>query len=129
MADQATKQKLANLIQAYGCVIDAAKSLKTDASLSDWADRRISHAEELQKFAKNQLRVSFGIDYDGKESATQLIKEGSQVKVLVNHMDGMKGGKAVIKSYSLPAMLSDITMRDGMVMDDHKWLINDEVKL
>lgn len=44
-------------------------------------------------------------------------------------MDGMKGGTATIKSYSLPANISDITMKDGMKMNNHKWLTNDEVKL
>jgi hypothetical protein len=44
-------------------------------------------------------------------------------------MDGMKGGTATVKSYSMPAMLSDITMKDGMKMNNHKWLINNEVKL
>lgn len=40
----------------------------------------------------------------------------------------MKGSTATIKSYSLPANLSDITMKDGMKMNNHKWLTNDEVK-
>ena len=44
-------------------------------------------------------------------------------------MDGMKGSTAIIKSYSLPANISDITMKDGMKMNNHKWLTNDEVKL
>lgn len=66
---------------------------------------------------------------DASDAPKKVIKEGSSVEVLVNHMDGMKGGTATVKSYSIPAMLSDITMKDGMKMQNHKWLTNDEVKL
>ena len=75
------------------------------------------------------MKDTFSIDYDGADAKKKVIKEGSEVEVLVNHMDGMKGGTATVKSYSMPAMLSDITMKDGMKMNNHKWLINDEVKL
>ena len=75
------------------------------------------------------MKDNFSIDYDKDEAKSKVIKEGSNVEVLVNHMDGMKGGTATVKSYSLPAMLSDVVMKDGMKMPNHKWLTNDEVKL
>ena len=78
---------------------------------------------------KKKLKDTFSIDYDADTAKTKVIKEGSSVEVLVNHMDGMKGSTATIKSYSLPANISDITMKDGMKMNNHKWLTNDEVKL
>jgi hypothetical protein len=75
------------------------------------------------------LKSKFSIDYNSTDAKAKVIKEGSEVEVLVNHMDGMKGSKAIVKSYSIPAMLSDITMKDGMKMLNHKWVTNDEVKL
>lgn len=101
-----------------------------DADLKVWAVNTHSlPAQEKITDAKKKLKDTFSIDYDADTAKTKVIKEGSSVEVLVNHMDGMKGGTATIKSYSLPANISDITMKDGMKMNNHKWLTNDEVKL
>lgn len=129
MAKESSKQRLANLIQAYEQVVSAARSLYDDDSLKSWAIDYSNDAKNKIKEVKTKLKDTFSIDYDGADAKNKVIKEGSEVEVLVNHMDGMKGGTATIKSYSLPANISDITMKDGMKMKDHKWLTNDEVKL
>jgi hypothetical protein len=129
MAKESSKQRLANLIQAYEQVVVAARSLYDDDSLKSWAIDYSKDAQNKIKEVKQKLKDTFSIDYDATDAKKKVIKEGSEVEVLVNHMDGMKGGTATVKSYSMPAMLSDITMKDGMKMNNHKWLINDEVKL
>lgn len=130
MAKETSKQKMANLIQAYEQVFTIARSLYEDEDLKDWAmDTHSIPAQDKQTEVKKKLKDVFNIDYDSSEAKSKIIKEGSSVEVLVNHMDGMKGSTAIIKSYSLPANISDITMKDGMKMNNHKWLTNDEVKL
>lgn len=129
MAKESSKQRLANLIQAYEQVVATARSLYDDDSLKSWAIYYSNDTQNKIKEVKKKLKDTFSIDYDDADSKKKVIKEGSEVEVLVNHMDGMKGGTATIKSYSLPANISDITMKDGMKMKDHKWLTNDEVKL
>ena len=129
MAKESSKQRLANLIQAYEQVVAAARSLYDDTDLKDWAMNYSIDAQNKVTEVKQKLKDTFSIDYDSTDAKKKVIKEGSEVEVLVNHMDGMKGSTATIKSYSLPAMLSDITMKDGMKMNNHKWLTNDEVKL
>jgi hypothetical protein len=130
MAKDTSKQKLANLIQCYEQVVKAAQSLYDDEGvIKDWAIRKSLNAQNDIKDVKEKLKDTFSIDYDADTAKTKVIKEGSSVEVLVNHMDGMKGGTATIKSYSLPANLSDIIMKDGMKMNAHKWMTNDEVKL
>jgi len=129
MAKESSKQRLANLIQAYEQVVVAARSLYDDDSIESWAIDYSNDAQNKIKEVKQKLKDTFSIDYDATDAKKKVIKEGSEVEVLVNHMDGMKGGTATVKSYSMPAMLSDITMKDGMKMNNHKWLINDEVKL
>ena len=129
MAYSTSKQKLANLIQAYDQVIAAARSMYYDPDLKDWAIGHSNDAQSKQTDVIKKLNDKFTIDYNSSTAKEKVIKEGSKVEVLVNHMDGMKGSDAIVKSYSLPAMMSDITMKDGMKMGDHKWLTNDEVKL
>lgn len=129
MAKEISKQKMANLIQSYDQVVKSAQSLYDDPDLKDWAVEQSLAAQANRGEIKKKLKDTFSIDYDAADAKKKVIKEGSDVEVLVNHMDGMKGGSAVVKSYSIPAMLSDITMKDGMKMPNHKWLTNDEVKL
>lgn len=129
MAKDTSKQKLANLIQSYDQVVKSAQALYDDEALKQWAIDRSLEAQSNRDDAKKKLKDNFSIDYDKDEAKSKVIKEGSNVEVLVNHMDGMKGGTATVKSYSLPAMLSDVVMKDGMKMPNHKWLTNDEVKL
>jgi len=130
MAKKTSKQKMANLIQAYEQVFTIARSLYEDEDLKDWAMNTHSvPAQDKQTDVKKKLKDKFSIDYDTDDAKSKVIKEGSSVEVLVGHMDGMKGSTAIIKSYSLPANISDITMKDGMKMNSHKWLTNDEVKL
>jgi hypothetical protein len=130
MAKESSKQRLANLIQCYEQTVKAAQSLYDDDDLKAWV--AIDHSlfcQDKIKDVKKKLKDTFSIDYDATDAKKKVVKEGSEVEVLVNHMDGMKGGTATIKSYSLPANISDITMKDGMKMKDHKWLTNAEVKL
>lgn len=129
MAKESSKQRLANLIQSYEQAVKSAQSLYDDDELKQWAIDHSLSCQDKIKDVKKKLKDTFSIDYDGSDAKKKVIKEGSEVEVLVNHMDGMKGGTATIKSYSLPANISDITMKDGMKMKDHKWLTNDEVKL
>jgi hypothetical protein len=130
MAKDTSKQKLANLIQCYEQSLIVIRQLYDDADLKQWAvDKHSMPLQEKIEDAKKKLKDTFSIDYDADTAKTKVIKEGSSVEVLVNHMDGMKGSSAIIKSYSLPANLSDITMKDGMKMNAHKWMTNDEVKL
>jgi len=130
MAKEVSKQQIANLIQAYEQVVRVARQMYDDADLKEWAQNTHSlPAQDKIKDAKKKLKDTFSIDYDATDAKSKIIKEGSTVEVLVNHMDGMKGSTATIKSYSLPATLSDITMKDGMKMNNHKWITNDEVKL
>lgn len=129
MAKESSKQRLANLIQAYEQVVATARSLYDDDLLKRWTIDYSNDAQNKIKEVKKKLKDTFSIDYDDADAKKKVIKEGSEVEVLVNHMDGMKGSTAIIKSYSLPANISDITMKDGMKMKDHKWLTNDEVKL
>jgi len=130
MALQSSKQRLANLIQTQEQVVACARTLFDDTGdIREWAIQISLNTQEKIKEAKKKLKDNFSIDYDADTAKTKIIKEGSSVEVLVNHMDGMKGGTAIIKSYSLPANISDITMKDGMKMNGHKWMTNDEVKL
>jgi hypothetical protein len=129
MPQEESKQKLANLIQCYEQAVSIAKSLSNDGSMIFIAFDVITSAQIMATTIKRSLQQNFALDYDGSDAPMEVIKEGSTVEVLVNHMPGMKGGTATIKSYSLPANLSDITMPDGMMMNNHKWLTNDEVKL
>ena len=129
MAKETSKQKLANLIQSYQQVVKCAQSLYDDTDFKDWAVNLSLKAQDDIKEVKKKLKDKFSIDYDTDTAKSKVIKEGSLVEVLVDHMDGMKGSTAIIKSYSLPANISDITMKDGMKMNNHKWLTNDEVKL
>lgn len=130
MAKEVSKQQIANLIQSYEQVVRVARQMYDDTDLKDWAQNTHSlPAQQKITDAKKKLKDTFSIDYDTDDAKKKVIKEGSSVEVLVNHMDGMKGSTATIKSYSLPANLSDITMKDGMKMNSHKWLTNNEVKL
>ena len=129
MAKETSKQKLANLIQSYQQVVKCAQSLYDDTDFKVWAVSLSLKAQDDIKEVKKKLKDKFSIDYDTDTAKSKVIKEGSSVEVLVDHMDGMKGSTAIIKSYSLPANISDITMKDGMKMNNHKWLTNDEVKL
>jgi len=129
MANDSSKQVLANLIQANDAIVQIARSGYTDTDLKDWLTHQSLDAQARQTEIKKKLKDTFSIDYDAADAPKKVIKEGSKVEVLVNHMDGMKGGSAEVTSYSIPAMLSDVTMKDGMKMPKHKWLTNDEVKL
>ena len=129
MAKETSKQRLANLIQCYEQTVKAAQSLYDDDDLKQWAIDHSLLCQDKIKDVKKKLKDTFSIDYDATDAKKKVIKIGSEVEVLVSHMDGMKGSTAIIKSYSLPANISDITMKDGMKMNNHKWLTNDEVKL
>ena len=123
------KQMLANLIQSYEQVLRAARTLYS-SDLEEWA--MMSHSFvclDLVEDVKRKLKEVFYIDYDAADAKGKVIKEGSRVEVLADHMEGMKGSTAIIKAYSLPANVSDIIMKDGMKMQNHKWLTNEEVKL
>ena len=130
MAKETSKQKLANLIQCYEKIVLISRRIYEDTDLKDWAMNTHSlPAQTKIDDVKKKLKDTFSIDYDSSDAKAKVIKEGSSVEVLVDHMDGMKGSTAIIKSYSLPANISDITMKNGMKMNNHKWLTNDEVKL
>ena len=129
MAKEASKQQLANLIQCYEQSLTAARELYDDKAIKQWAVENGVAINDSIKKTKEKLKEVFGIDYDSSGAKKQIIMEGSEVEVMADHMHGMKGGTAMVKRYSMPAMLSDITMTDGMMMKNHKWLINDEVKL
>lgn len=129
MAQEKSKQVLANLIQSYDAIVTIARSGYDDDDLKSWLTTESLAAQEKIKNVKEKMKQTFGIDYDSDDAKNKVIKEGSSVEVLVNHMDGMKGGSATVKSYSIPAMLSDVVMKDGMKMPAHKWLTNDEVRL
>lgn len=129
MAKDTSKQVLANLIQANEAIVLIARSGYPDEDLKSWLTNQSLDAQSRITETKKKLKDTFGIDYDASDAPKKVIKEGSNVEVLVNHMDGMKGGTATVKSYSIPAMLSDVVMKDGMKMPNHKWLTNDEVKL
>ena len=130
MKKDVSKQQIANLIQAYEQVIAIARQMYEDDTLKEWAlsNHSLPAAEKITD-AKKKLNDDFSIDYDAMDAHKKVIKDPSEVNVLVNHMDGMKGGTATIKRYSLPAMLSDVIMKDGMKMPTHKWMTNNEVKL
>ena len=130
MAKDSSKQQFANLIQAYQQVLTIARQMYFDDSLIKWAQNEHSFFAQDKIFeVKKMLNETFSIDYDSEQAKNQIVKEGSIVEVFANHMPGMVGSTAIIKSYSLPANLSDITMKDGMKMNNHKWMTNDEVKL
>lgn len=129
MAQSSSKQQLADLMHGYNQIAELSRRLYNDSDLKDWAVQKSLDAQSNFNETNEKLKKFFGIDFNSDTAKKSIIKEGSQVEVLVNHMDGMKGSKAIVKSYSIPAMLSDITMKDGMEMPNHKWLTNDEVKL
>ena len=129
MAKDSSKQILANIIQANEVLIEIARQDYSDKELIDYFIEQSLNAQDAIDSAKKQLKELFSIDYDSKDANKEVIKDGSEVTVNVDHMHGMKGGTAKIKSYTLPAMLSDVTMSDGMVMKNNKWLTNKEVKL
>ena len=117
------------MIQANEAIVAICRSGYDDESMKNWLITESNAAQARIKEIKKKLKETFSIDYDSDSAKTSIVKEGSKVEVMVDHMKGMKGGTAVVKSYSIPAMLSDITMSDGMKMNGHKWLTNDEVKL
>jgi predicted RNA-binding protein with EMAP domain len=129
MANDTSKQVLANLIQANEIIVTISRSGYGDTELEEFFVAEALAAQERVQEIKEKLNEVFGIDYDSPDAKNNIIKEGNEVEVLVDHMEGMKGGTAVINGYSLPANVSDITMTDGMKMNEHKWLTNDEVKL
>ena len=129
MAQSSSKQQLADLMHGYNQISELARRLYNDPDLKDWAVQKSLDAQSNFIETNGKLKEFFSIDFTSDTAKKSIIKEGSEVEVLVDHMDGMKGSKAIVKSYSIPAMLSDITMKDGMKMNDHKWLTNDEVKL
>ena len=95
MANETSKQRLANLIQSYEQVVKSAQSLYDDAGLKSWAiDRSLEEKGKITEI-KKKLKDTFSIDYDADTAKTKVIKEGSSVEVLVNHMDGMKGSTAM----------------------------------
>lgn len=116
-------------MHGYNQISELARRLYSDPDIKDWAIKKSLEARGNFNEANQKLKDLFSIDFTSVDAKESIIKEGSEVEVLVNHMDGMKGSKAIVKSYSIPAMLSDITMEDGMKMPGHKWLTNDEVKL
>ncbi len=129
MANTTSKQKLANLIQSEEATLRASRAMYDDEDVKAWAVKQSEATIERLKEQKKKLKDTFDVDYDADDAKTKVVKEGSKVKVLVDHMKGMKDGTATVKSYAQPAMLSDIVMKDGMDMKDHKWLTNDEVEL
>ena len=129
MAKDKSKQVLANLIQANNAIVAISRSGYDDKELKEWLANQSLDAKKRITEIKKKMKDTFSIDYDSADAKKKVIKEGSEVEVLVNHMDGMKGSTAIVKSYSLPAMMSDMTMKDGMKMNNHKWVTNDEVKL
>lgn len=129
MAKDKSKQVLANLIQANDAIVVISRSGYDDEELKGWLTTQSLDAQNRISEIKKKMKDTFSIDYDADSAKSKVIKEGSSVEVLVNHMDGMKGATATVKSYSIPAMLSDVVMKDGMKMPNHKWLTNDEVKL
>lgn len=130
MVKNTSKQKMANLIQCYQQVVKAAQSMYDDEGvIKSWAVQKSLTAKDDITEVKKKLKDIFSVDYDTDDAKKKVIKEGSVVKVLVNHMDGMNSSTATIKSYSLPANILDITMKNGMKMNNHKWLTNDEVEL
>ena len=129
MAKDKSKQVLANLIQANNAIVAISRSGYDDKELKEWLANQSLDAKKRITEIKKKMKDTFSIDYDSADAKKKVIKEGSEVEVLVNHMDGMKGSTANVKSYSLPAMMSDMTMKDGMKMNNHKWVTNDEVKL
>ena len=116
-------------MHGYNQISELARRPYNDPDLKDWAVQRSLDAQRDFIETNGKLKEFFSIDFTSDTAKKSIIKEGSEVEVLVDHMDGMKGSKAIVKSYSTPAMLSDITMKDGMKMNNHKWLTNDEVKL
>lgn len=129
MAKDTSKQILANIIQCGEQTVKLARSLYDDDNLGKWAIQHSLLYQEAIKDAKKKIKTTFFFDYDTDAAKRNVIKEGSTVEVMVDHMEGMKGSTAIVKSYSIPAMLSDMTMKDGMKMNNHKWVTNDEVKL
>lgn len=102
MAKDKSKQQLADLIQSYEQVVRVARQLYDDETLKDWAQKEHSlPAQEKIADVKKMLKDTFSIDYDADSAKSKVIKEGSSVEVLVNHMEGMKGATATIKSYSM----------------------------
>jgi hypothetical protein len=90
MAKEVSKQQIANLIQAYEQVVRVARQMYDDTDLKDWVLNTHSlPAQEKITDAKKKLKDTFSIDYDAETAKTKVIKEGSEVEVLVNHMDGM----------------------------------------
>lgn len=129
MAKDKSKQVLANLIQANNAIVVISRGGYGDEELDDWLTTQSLDAQNRISEIKKKMKDTFSINYDADSAKSKVIKEGSSVEVLVDHMDGMKGSTAIIKSYSLPAMMSEITMKNGMKMTNHKWITNDEVKL
>ena len=122
------EQILANMIQSHEAIISIARGGYSDKAMNNWLTAQSIACKKQIEEIKRKLRDDFYIDYDSESAKTSVIKPGSKVVVMVDHMDGMKGSPAIVRGYSAPAMLSDIEM-DGMPMKGHKWLTNDEVKL
>jgi predicted RND superfamily exporter protein len=122
------KQNLADIIQSNESVIKICRNNYNSKS-KDFYKKISNMANEIILEAKKELKDNFKIDYDSSNAKNEIIKIGSKIIVNVNHMDGMKGSSAIVKDYSITAMLCDITMKDGMKMNNHKWVTNDEVSL
>lgn len=126
------KQVLANLIQANEQMIKMLRKGYKDPNLKFVLVQQTLSTEKRIDSLKKLLKENFDIDYDSAKAKTQIIKEGSEVQVNVNHTDNMKGSKAKIISYSEPAFIAEIMMDhmdDAEKMKNHKWLTNSEVEL
>ena len=83
MAKESSKQRLANLIQSYEQAVKAAQSLYDDDGLKNWAIGHSLDCQEKIKQVKQKLKDTFSIDYDATDAKKKVIKEGSEVEVLL----------------------------------------------
>lgn len=159
MAQHSTEQIFATTIETIDSAIN--RILMTYGATTEIGSiqRAILAVTELQatrQSLKQHLIDKFNIDYDSETAAGLIIKRGSKVRVLVDHMPGMKGSEALVLSYSAPALMANVAMpmasmtepapasepdggMEGMstgvrpstkdVGREHKWLTDDEVEL
>lgn len=162
MAQHTTEQIFATTIETIDSAINRILMTYGTTTEIGSIQRAILAVTELQatrQALKQHLIDKFNIDYDSETAATQIIKRGSKVRVLVDHMPGMKGTEALVLSYSAPALMANVSMpmppdtmptdtstpsdttggMEGMSLSmrpstkdagrEHKWLTDDEVEL
>lgn len=86
MAQSSSKQQLADLMHGYNQITELARRLYNDPDLKDWAVQKSLEAQGNFNETNGKLKEFFSIDFTSDTAKKSIIKEGSEVEVLVDHI-------------------------------------------